>query len=224
MASQKGKLIYPQRYKILKAAVKAECLRRNKVGSVASYGGVQYDYTHEPDSDSIIATEHFSKNNIPLRAINPDGMPSTLEDRIITDDDMLILETKVATFADRDIYDQSPTDCASSCTGTCTTSCSGSCTDGCSGDCWARCQSSCSNGCGNGCGGQCSTTCGGECDAGCVGFCYSSCYGTCEGACYVGCDTDCGDRCSAGCLSECSHCGTSCSDACGVACQYFAVS
>lgn len=208
MASLKGTLIYPQRYINLKAAVKAECARRKYTGSVASYAGTQYDYTEIPTSQHIIPKEHFVKNNIPLKAINSNGMPSSYEERVITDDDMLLLETKVAAFATRKIIDKSPTDCAASCTGTCTTSCQTGCTSGCSGGCdgcsgcGGACSNSCSGGC-SGCGGECSSSCTTGCGTGCSSECVSSCYGGCSGG-------DCG--------SSCGNCGTNCSGVCGAAC------
>ena len=207
MASYRNSLIYPQRYIELKQAVKQECARRRYIGSVASYAGTDYDYIEIPTSEHIIKSEHFTKNNIPLRAINSSGMPSSYEEREITDNDMLILETKVEAFASRNIVNRTATDCSSSCTGTCTMTCTTGCTSGCSGGCdgCSGCGGACSNSCTNacsGCGGACSSTCSTGCGTGCSTECVASCYG--------GCDGDCG--------TSCSHCGTNCSGICGAAC------
>lgn len=151
-------LIDAQRFTDLKARVKAECLRRNvSSGSVASYGGTDYDYSTTPDSGVKIAQEHYEKLSVPLNAINSDTFPDTSGTRLITDADLTAMETFLDTAETRGMT-SSATDCSASCTGLCsgcTGTCSGSCTGGCQGTCRTSCTGSCEGGCWGGCGGQC---------------------------------------------------------------------
>ena len=159
-------LIDAQRFADLKARVKAECLRRDvSSGSVASYGGTDYDYTAVPASGVKIAQEHYEKLSVPLNAINSDTFPTTSGVRIITDADLTAMETFLDTAEETSKTTNSHNDCSASCTGlckSCTGSCTGSCS-GCSGTCQGTCQGSCYRACANNCTGSCSGGCSGTC-------------------------------------------------------------
>lgn len=217
-------MISADRLNTLKAKVKAECLRRQYTGSVAAYGGTAYDYTVAPATGGVARKEHYEKLAVPMNAINATDTPATDGARIISESEIAAMETKVAAYAQRSIYDTSGTDCSASCTGMCysctsCTSCSGcsgcgdactSCTgcSGCSGSCTDACTGSCSGcyGCGMGCATACTTGC-----TGCTGTCQgcSSCSGTCFG---------CSDTCTGGCKWNCAGGCTSCSGGCGASC------
>lgn len=166
-------IISANRINTLKAAVKAECQRRTySTGSVAAYGGAAYDYTAVPASGKTILKEHYEKLAVPMHAINATSTPGTSGARIISEAEIAAMETKVASYKNRNYYDTTG-DCSASCSGLCF-SCS-SCTN---------CTSctSCS-GCG-GCDGSCVGSCGGcgDCTgcAGCSG-CGSGCSFSCTG-------------------------------------------
>ena len=55
-------MLTAEQVKQLKAKIKAEMLRRNGNGSLASYGSVTYDFTVQPTKGSGILTEHGKKN------------------------------------------------------------------------------------------------------------------------------------------------------------------
>ena len=154
-------IISASRFKELKAAVKAECLRRSYTGSVADYGGSSYDYTTEPADGGMIKKEYYEKNAVPLNAISGD---ITTTAGIITEAGIKTMEEKVAALAAIS-KTSSNTGCAASCTGLCSSSCSG----GCSG-----CGGSCSYSCSGGCSGNCSSTCTGGCVETCEGGCETS--------------------------------------------------
>ena len=59
-----------QRFADLKARVRAECLRRCYTGSVAAYGGADYEYTNPAATGHTIDTEHYEKLAFPLAQIN----------------------------------------------------------------------------------------------------------------------------------------------------------
>ena len=154
-------IISASRFKELKAAVKAECLRRSYTGSVADYGGSSYDYTTETADAGMIKKEYYEKNAVPLNAISGD---ITTTAGIITETGIKTMEEKVAALAAIS-KTSSNTGCAASCTGLCSSSCSG----GCSG-----CGGSCSYSCSGGCSGNCSSTCTGGCVETCEGGCETS--------------------------------------------------
>ena len=156
-------IISASRFKELKAAVKAECLRRSYTGSVADYGGSSYDYTTEPADGGMIKKEYYEKNAVPLNAISGD---ITTTAGIITETGIKTMEEKVAALAAIS-KTSSNTGCAASCTGLCSSSCSGSCS-GCSG-CGGSCSYSCSGTCDNTCNTTCSATCVDDCNTGCTG-------------------------------------------------------
>ena len=66
-------MISPERFLELKSKVKAECQRRNGVGTVAStYGGTDYDFSTTPKAGGQIKSEYYTKNAVPLNAISGD--------------------------------------------------------------------------------------------------------------------------------------------------------
>ena len=177
-------LITPNRFIELKAKVKAECQRRQYVGSVASYGGTDYDYSISPASGVKIVREHYDKNADPLNAITGSfsSKPSVIKEQDIAD-----MEASVTNLATIDAT-ASNSGCASSCTGLC----QGGCTTGCSG-CSGSCSGSCSGGC-SGCSGSCGTSCSNNCSGSCNG-----CSGSCGGACSHSCTNTCSGGCKGGC-------------------------
>lgn len=187
-------IIKAERFTALKAKVKAECQRRNGSGSVASYGGADYDYTVAPAAGKTVRKEHRDKLTGPMSAINSDAVPATSGETIIQEDELKNMETRVAVWAARTKTDASGSDCKAGCTGMCY----GSCTGGCTG-----CGSGCPTGC-SGCGSGCPTGCSG-CGSGCPGGC-SGCGSGCSGC------SGCGDSCKRACSTNCN---TSCVEACG---------
>lgn len=185
-------LIDSAKLNALKARVKKECSRRNRTGSVAAYAGKEYDYTVIPSDGVTILQEHYEKLAVPLNAINNKIQIDTDGDRIISEEELNSMEEMLTALEARKYYDNSATDCASSCTGmcySCTGTCSGGCTGctGCSG-----CGGSCSYSCNSGCYELCSVECGND---GCVGQCVISCSKGCVGSCGAEC-TFCSGTCS----------------------------
>ena len=168
-------LITAERFNNLKAAIKAECLRRSHTGSVAGYGGADYDYAAVPAAGVTIRKEHYSKNAVPMNAINSGTFPLPGDyEKIIAEGDLAQMESSVAAWATRGLAtaeDNSASDCAASCTGLCH-SCTGQCVSGCTGSCTGTCTGTCTGGCQGGCGG-----CGG-----CVGC--GGCGGDCANCSY----------------------------------------
>lgn len=144
------------RFTALKAAIKKECQRRAYTGSVSGYGGTSYDYTNAPAANSVVSAEHYSKNLVPMNAINKNTFPiPDTYNRIVSESEIALMESKVASWASRtkgSSSDNSASDCSASCTGLCR-SCTGNCVSGCSG-CSGSCAGSCS-----GCSGSCLGTC-----------------------------------------------------------------
>lgn len=234
MASQLDNIIKAQRFNDLKAKVKAECLRRSYVGSVANYGSSEWDFSIPASADRIIDEDKYKKISIPTRKINWEVTPNGPSDRIINDADLLSFETNITAFKGRAIDNYwDPTDCSLSCTGTCTTSCTTGCGGGCDGGCrgcGGACSSSCSGGCEGGCTsctGECSGSCSDGCGNGCDGQCTTSCYQdgqTCKWDCTGDCNNSAkGSTCTDGCVGNCKmNCWTQCSSdsgACGGDCK-----
>ena len=68
----------------LKAEVKAEVLRRQYTGSVASYGGSGYDFTINPTAGNPILIEHGNKIIQPLLAIKDiSGLSNAVQGQLI---------------------------------------------------------------------------------------------------------------------------------------------
>lgn len=191
----------PADWTSLKAEIKAEVQRRNQSGSVASYGGTDYDYTAAPAPDTPIRGEHVQKVLEPMQAINPDGLPEYPGE--LTEDGIEAMETKVAAWKTRSMTDRSASDCQTGCTGTCHTACSTGCYTGCSTSCSGCSGCSGCGGCDGGCWAYCSTAC-----QECTGTCKDECKGSCTGGCQ-GCDGGCQGTCVAGCanigcIAECA--------------------
>lgn len=183
----------------LKEKVKAEMLRRCQSGSVAGYGGSDYDFTVPPEAGGRVLGEHLEKNLIPMQAVNGDGLPTYPGP--LTAQGQAAMETKIEAWALRSMTDTSATDCKSGCTGTCYTACSTGCTGG--------CASACSTGCTSGC-----TGC-----TGCTGCSYG-CANTCSGSCGAICSNDCGLQCSTACQEGCAiTCTADCTGTCGDRCE-----
>lgn len=153
----------------LKARVKAEMQRRCQSGSVSAYGGSAYDFSTPPTDGGPLLGEHLKKNLDPMKAVNPDGLPTY--PGTLNKAGMEAMETKVTAWAARSITDRSSSDCKSGCTGTCYTGCTSGC-HGCSGDCSGTCSGGCSgcSGCGNSCSTGCGTNCNRVCAANCTGI------------------------------------------------------
>ena len=179
----------------LKAKIKAEMLRRSAHGSVAAYGGANYDFTKNPEPEAVIQAEHGQKTVDLLLQIAPHNglVPVESEQTIQPEFDAELL-SYVDTLAAQNMTGASS--CAAACTGLCVSTCTTAC-QGCSGTCSGTCQG-CSSTCTGSCSG-CSNTCTGTC---------SGCFGSCVGSCY-GC-TGCGGQCS----YNCSGCSGSCSGTC----------
>ncbi len=204
-------VVKAERFAALKAKVKAEMLRRNQSGSVASYGGAAYDYTTAPAAGRTVRKEHRDKLIEPMRAVNSDVIPAARG--VISESELQNLETRAAVWAARSITDKSGSDCKSGCGSGCPDGCS-SCPSGCSGcsGCGSGCPSGCS-GCGSGCPGGCSG-CGSGCPSGCSG-----CSGGCQSSCSGGCEDNCSIRCIGGCSGGCKgNCSGSCTSHCASGC------
>lgn len=221
----KSDLIKPERYNSLKASVKAEMLRRNKNGSVESYGGVNYDYSTQPTSSVTINQEHYTKLIEPLRAVNPSGLPdANAVERVVSEDDIALMEAQLAVFKTKpnDYHEDTGTgDCAGACTGLCVTACSGTCIGTCTNECGVSCGTACNKACSDGCTGSCGTACKKNCGTGCADSCGTTCNeacSNCSSSCGTSCDKGCADDCSTACgrAGTCSaKCAGGCEDGCG---------
>lgn len=174
----------------IKARVKAECKRRKYNGSVATYGGADYDYTVTPTADSVPLPEHFNKIIVPMNKIINTGRSKVSSGSIVEAlndiaSSLTTLEGISAT--------ASSSGCKSSCTGLCQGTCTTGCT-GCTGTCKGGCGSGCSSGCGTSCSNNCSTSCSGGCSASCDGSCVNGCGEYCEGGCTGNCKGTCSGR------------------------------
>ena len=204
-----------QRFADLKARVRAECLRRCYTGSVAAYGGADYEYTNPAATGHTIDTEHYEKLAFPLAQINSSKVNGIDGDRVITDEDITAFESALTLFEARAMTDKTQGDCRASCTGACytgcTSDCKGACTQSCADDCTGECT-----GCGEECAGAC-YGCSAWCTVACVGGCDGSCKNNCGGDCKSQCTTTCGNQgCVGSCLGLCSSgCTTSCQKTCG---------
>ncbi len=209
-------VVKADRFTALKAKVKAEMLRRNQSGSVAAYGGSEYDYAQPPEKGGLVRSEHREKVITPMRAVNSD-LVGEAQGAAIGEEELADLETRVGVWAARTITDRSGSDCKSGCTGTCYTGCvtgcqgcGSGCPTGCSG-CGSGCPTGCSN-CGSGCSTGCSS-CGGKCGSDCTSECDSACTDTCGTS---GCSFSCNQGCGQGCGMTCTYqCITACNNGSG---------
>lgn len=172
----------------IKARVKAEMLRRNKVGSLTAYGGSAYDYTVTPAAGNPILPEHFNKIITPMNAMVNTGLST-----VNSGDPIPALDGLVAQLTAAEGYSltSNSTNCKSSCSGlcvgTCKTACGTGCSSGCTGTCSGGCADNCADGCSNICGGSCSHGCGTSCTKGCANTCNGNCSGGCEDECRGSC-------------------------------------
>jgi len=206
-----------ERFLDLKKRVREECLKRCYTGSVLMYGSQDFDFENQPAEGNLILGEHYEKIATPLAAINSDLVPDLDPKRIVSEEELAMLEAAVTTFEAESKARTTPGECKSSCTGTCYTECSASCTGSCGGNCSGGCLTSC-NGC-DGCSGSCTNVCSGctsTCKTHCTGGCSGSCKETCTVSCgFRGCSGSCRNHCYNGCVSSCgggcSTCGSNCS-------------
>ena len=201
-------------FRTLKAAIKAELLRRCYQGSVASYGnainvkddlvglsdiadGRQPSQMKAVDAFAMIdGILHVNDLGDLSRPAPGNVIPSSFNYKEIND--------KVNFYKSKPITtrnNNADSGCRNSCTGLCTNTCWDVCT-GCTGctsctGCTGSCSGSCAGGC-NGC-----SSCSGSCSSGCSGC--GGC-GGCDGACADMCTGGCEVGCSGGCKS-CANVG-----------------
>lgn len=154
----------------LKAKIKAEMLRRDGHGSLASYGDSNYDFITNPVIGELIKAEHGQKTVDLLLKIEDYGdltlsnqnsvIPSSFTEELLTEVDRLAGETKTG-------LDTETSSCRGDCTGLCVGSCIGQC-NGCTG---------CTASCGTGCASGCYSNCKGSCNVDCTSGCFSQCTG-----------------------------------------------
>lgn len=187
-----GNPILASELNAIKARVKAEMLRRNKVGSLASYGGAAYDYTVVPAAGNPILPEHWNKIITPMNAMVNTGLSTVKSGDPIPSLDGLVNQL---TAAEKYALTSKTTNCKSSCSGlcvgTCYNACGSSCSTSCTGGCSGECEDNCGDGCSSSCGGSCSPGCGNTCNKGCA----LACSGNCSGGCTGGCTTECVNHC-----------------------------
>jgi len=188
MALTTGNAILASDFVSIKARVKAEMLRRNKVGSLTAYGAASYDYSVTPTAGGKILPEHWNKLITPMNAMVNTGLST-----VSSGQKTIALNTLVNLLTTAEGYSitGNTTNCKSSCSGLCVGTCSTDCGTGCSG--------SCSGGCSGGCSAQCADNCSG----GCTGECVNLCKGGCKTACTEGCAYTCNNNCSGGCKAAC---------------------
>ena len=188
MALKKGNPILATDFINLKARIKAECKRRNLVGSVSKYGGKSYDYTVTPEAGNAPLPEHYNKITIPFTAIT--GEAFIVANVGYNVPSLNRISTELSTLEKKGVR-ASDSGCASSCTGLCQGTCSGNCTGTCSGNCTGTCSGSCKSSCGSGCTGSCKSSCGSGCAGSCKSSCGNDCTASCTGGCFAGCQGTC---------------------------------
>ena len=188
MAFSVGNPILASELIAIKARVKAEMLRRNKVGSLTAYGGSAYDYTVTPEAGNPILPEHFNKIIAPMNAMVNTGLST-----VASGDPIPALDGLVAHLTAAEGYSitGNSTNCKASCSGlcvgTCQSACGSGCSSSCTGSCSGGCNDHCADGCTNACGGSCSPGCGSTCNKGCANSCATDCSGGCEDKCRGSC-------------------------------------
>ena len=188
MAFTVGNPILASELIAIKARVKAEMQRRDRVGSLAEYGGSDYDYTVTPVAGNPILPEHFNKLIIPMNKMVDTGLSEVVSgDPIPALENLVTLLTKAEKYAITGTETNCKASCSGLCVGTCQTvcgsACSGTCHGGCSGGCEADCKDDCYTGCKTTCKGGCSTVCARECGGSCKDSCTSGCAYGCRGTC-----------------------------------------
>lgn len=150
--------------KNVKAAIKAEMLRRNGYGSLAAYGGSSYDFSQAPAVGQKTKPEYGEKTiDLLLKICDYKDLRLTRADEPIPtafNKGLLDFITKLskeestgesaATVANL-FPDRRPE--TSSCRGNCTGLCVGNCTNHCNG--CTSCTASCGTGCASGCNTNC---------------------------------------------------------------------
>ena len=179
----------------LKARIKAECKRRNLIGSVSNYASSAYDYTVTPTVGYAPLPEHYNKIVTPYTAITGQVFNTKASGDIIPA--LNAISNGLTSLENKDIR-ASNSGCASSCTGLCQGTCSGNCFESCSG--------SCTSNCGNDCTGACKNSCGSSCEVACSG-CTNSCGSSCNKGCSSGCSGSCSSGCAALCQGTCKGLG-----------------
>ena len=162
-----GSVITAEFINNLKSLINAECTRRNKTGSVSSYGSGNWaKFSKTVAADNVIYHDMAEKLFTPINKIS--GAVSVPgQGDAITIDTLYDEYTRLHGFSEK--YNSS-TGCSASCTGFCS-SCSGTCSGTCSGGC-----SSCSGSCSGGCSGACWTACSWSCTDSCNSNCSTSCW------------------------------------------------
>lgn len=183
MALTAGSKILASDINSLKARVKAEMLRRNQTGSLATYGSSSYNFSNSASSGTLIRVEHQTKTVGLVDKIKSTGITAASSGSITKA--INTASTLLATYEDTPMT-ASTSDCASSCTGLCYTGCAGTCKSGCTGSCSGGCQG-------------CTATCADSCKGGnCQGGCQNSCIGSCKDGCTGSCTRTCQPTCAAG--------------------------
>lgn len=191
MAFTVGNPILASELVAIKARVKAEMLRRNKVGSLAAYGGAAYDYTVVPAAGNPILPEHFNKIITPMNAMVNTGLST-----VNSGDPIPSLEGLVnqLTAAEKYALASKTTNCRSSCSGLCVGTCYNACGGSCSTSCVGGCSGGCADACSDGCTASCGSSCNTHCSQKCTGYCDGTCSDECKGGCVYHCTGTCGGQ------------------------------
>lgn len=203
MAFYVGNPILASELIAIKARVKAEMLRRDKIGSLVQYGSSEYDYTVTPTDGNPILPEHFNKLIVPMNAMVDTGLT-----QVSKGDPTPALGTLDALLTEAEGYNitgattNCRAECSGLCAGTCSTTCGVACSGSCSGSCSGGCEQDCKDDCYTGCKNTCKSTCSTECAKNCGNNCTDYCQGGCKGTCF-GCSNTCKDTCSGTCKSSC---------------------
>ena len=168
MALTAGNPILASEIVAIKARVKAEMLRRDKIGSLTAYGGSDYDFTVTPIAGNPILPEHFNKIIGPMNAMVDTGLSEVASgDPIPALDRLETLLTEAEGYSLTANSTNCNSSCSGLCVGTCQTTCGTGCSSSCSGGCAGGCNDACADGCTSNCGGSCSTNCVGGCKGSC---------------------------------------------------------
>lgn len=166
----------------IKAALKAELLRRDGNGSVAQFGDSAYDFSHNPYIGEKIRPEYGQKTIDLLLKIEDykdlrlvkvdDPIPKAFNSELLTEIARLAAEQKTGESAKTvaNLYPSRKPE-TSSCRSVCTGLCVGTCASKCNG------CTSCTAACGTGCASGCNTACKGGCNTGCNTGCSTTCTG-----------------------------------------------
>lgn len=172
-------MVTAQQANELHEKIKAEMLRRNGHGSLASFGGSDYNFTKAPTVGELVEVEHGDKTVDLILQIEDFGdlilseqysqIPTDFSEVLSTEIDRLASEAKTGLTSE-------VSSCRGDCTGLCVGSCHGKC-NGCTG-CTASCGTGCASGCNTTCTGGCQGNCTGSCNTGCSTGCNTTCTGS----------------------------------------------